>query len=304
MKLKSTYIMKSLVTILIFCVFLTNCTIFKPAQEEVGITYKEKLMQFNEIKYSFIDSSVSPEYHRSYSITIRKDGHASYTCSSYNDILVEKDFKVSSKKIKNLEQLISGVEGTDKLSTEALSGSSTERINLRISNESDTVNQMWYWVEIFSKPATYPHFTIDALVLEIKDIAEQKVGKLGKAEYITKLDKYIASKKKYQSASNVTDFDKIPVDFFITLDIYLKNENTNIFKKYLWREVYYINDKKTLVNGDVIKVEIVHKNDFKLRIEQEENSKTTDLGLNPTGFNATVTYNTKSNLITNVYVWK
>jgi len=295
--------MKSVLTILTFCVLLTNCTSLKPVSDAEGISDQEKA-RFNEITYRFLDASVAPEYHRSYSITIQKNGKVNYICSSYGDILVEKNFKVRPDKIENLEQLIYGLEETEKLSFTSLSGTTAERINLSMLNDTDTVKQMWYWNEIISNPATYPHFTIDALVLEIEDIAEQKVGKLGEAEYITQLDKYIASKSKYQTASNVSDFDKIPKEFFITFDIYLKNETTNIFKEFLRREVYYINDKKTLVNGDEIKVGIVHENDFKLRMEQEENGDTKDLGLNPTGFNATITYNKKSNLITDVYVWK
>lgn len=55
----------------------------------------------NKIIYRFIDASVPPQYHRSYTITVSKS-NAHIAVDSYGDVLAEKDFPVSSRQFDNL----------------------------------------------------------------------------------------------------------------------------------------------------------------------------------------------------------
>lgn len=61
-----------------------------------------------EIEYDFGDSSVAPEYHRSYSILVTQT-EATIRVTSYGDVLLEKTYKMTpaqwQKVIENLKKL-------------------------------------------------------------------------------------------------------------------------------------------------------------------------------------------------------
>jgi hypothetical protein len=54
-----------------------------------------------EIRYRFQDSSVPPEYHRSYTITIDKD-KLKITVDSYGDILAEREYRITKNQFERL----------------------------------------------------------------------------------------------------------------------------------------------------------------------------------------------------------
>jgi len=72
----------------------------------LGETHKEingriDMNKVNKITYRFIDASVPPQYHRSYTITVSQN-RAHITVDSYGDVLAEKEFNISSDQFKEL----------------------------------------------------------------------------------------------------------------------------------------------------------------------------------------------------------
>lgn len=66
-----------------------------------GSTDMFDITEVKQIIYRFIDASVPPQYHRSYSITVSADT-AHIVVDSYGKVLAEKDYKISSTQFNNL----------------------------------------------------------------------------------------------------------------------------------------------------------------------------------------------------------
>ncbi len=69
-----------------------------PPAEKVDV----KVDVIQEITYSFGDSSVPPEYHRSYNITITTD-MLRIVVDSYGDILADEEYEITNEQFNNVE---------------------------------------------------------------------------------------------------------------------------------------------------------------------------------------------------------
>jgi hypothetical protein len=55
-----------------------------------------------EITYSFVDASVPPEYHRSYTITLTSET-ARVVIDSYGDILADKEYEITDEQFSSIK---------------------------------------------------------------------------------------------------------------------------------------------------------------------------------------------------------
>lgn len=83
------------ITILLFAVILWSC----------AVTNNNIDTNITKIVYHFKDSSVPPQYHRSYTITVTRD-QVHIIVDSYGDIISDSTFDMSENKMNNLIKCI------------------------------------------------------------------------------------------------------------------------------------------------------------------------------------------------------
>lgn len=90
------------------------------------------LSEVDEIIYSFDDASVPPEYHRSYTITI-KENSGTIVVDSYGDILAEDEFKLMDGEFAKLIESINSanLKECDANNAPKCTGSTGELISIK-----------------------------------------------------------------------------------------------------------------------------------------------------------------------------
>ncbi|MBQ8066057.1 MAG: hypothetical protein IJ200_10435 [Prevotella sp.] len=94
------------------------------------------LSEATQIEYRFGDTSLPPDYHRSYTITITETSK-SITVDSYGDILLSRNYPNSSASFTDFKEELSkkGIAKHDKVDAGGCSGGTTESI--RVCNDKE-----------------------------------------------------------------------------------------------------------------------------------------------------------------------
>lgn len=85
---------------------------------------------FNQIVFNYQDSSVPPQYHRSYTIEIYKNGKGIFSVNSYGDTLHQEVLQIDAEKIKSLFESAQQLQAGGHKGAEAMSGSSMGYLEL------------------------------------------------------------------------------------------------------------------------------------------------------------------------------
>lgn len=91
------------ILILLFCAATLN--FFVAGSCKSSSDAKTELKKASEIVYRFGDSSVAPQYHRSYTITVGKS-QAQITVDSYDKIVAEKTVQISGQQFNEIIETI------------------------------------------------------------------------------------------------------------------------------------------------------------------------------------------------------
>ncbi len=83
---------------------ISACSIMSAAGgEDSGTTVASlDLTQVTDLVYEFMDSSVPPEHHRSYTITVTAN-QASVVIDSYGDVLADEQYDVTAEQVADLK---------------------------------------------------------------------------------------------------------------------------------------------------------------------------------------------------------
>ena len=87
------------------CVILLVIVIIFSMECVVKMDESEILLKTQSIVYLFVDASVPPQFHRSYSITITEDT-LSVVVDSYGDVLHQKSFPFTVDDFTKVKQMI------------------------------------------------------------------------------------------------------------------------------------------------------------------------------------------------------
>jgi len=251
--------------------------------------------EFSHIKYYFQDASVAPEYHRSYSIEINNKGEAKYICNSYEDILVNKNFKVSEGDLLDIQQAISEMKGVNSLNFKSMSGTTAEGLDIFDLEDKQIVDA--YWNNTASA-------SVLKLVKILEDITAKQVGVIGVAEYLSPLDKYILTEGAYINLSHHSDFNQLTEAMILAIQEYLANDKKNLFKQHFALSDYYAIDEVKPEHNGIIDIIIIHKEDFRLRFEQKQKGDSLNLENNPSGYTGTLFYDFDAEKITGMNGWE
>jgi len=250
---------------------------------------------FSRLKYYFQDASVDAQFHRSYSVSINKNGKAIYVCKSYTDTLVNKVFQISETEIHEIQQDIASMKGVKKLKFKTMSGTTAEGLDIFDSNGKQTTDAYWN---------NNPSESVEKLIKTIKTIAVKQVGPLGVTKYLSPLDKYILTEGAYINLSHYSDFNQLTEPMILAIQEYLANEKKNLFKQHFSLSDYYAIDEVKPKNKGIIDIIIIHKEDFRLRFEQKQKGDSLNLGNNPSGYTGTLFYDFDAKKITGMNGWE
>lgn len=100
--------------------------------------------QIQKIVYQFIDSSVPPEYHRSYTITVNPQ-KLKIVVDSYGEILAEREYEITKGQFEYiLESFFKNQIENENLSDEdGCTGGTTEKLSL-LNDEKEIFNGIVY----------------------------------------------------------------------------------------------------------------------------------------------------------------
>ena len=118
--------------LLMYLSLTIGCGVFSGAK-------MSNMVDLNEIKqitYRFIDGSVPPQYHRSYTITVTAD-KADIVVDSYGKVLADKNYEIKQHQFKNLLDLFekSKIRNCRLRKEDGCTGGTGEKISLSNGKE-------------------------------------------------------------------------------------------------------------------------------------------------------------------------
>ncbi len=140
---------KNILNLVLICIALSIINIFscfdncdidnKSVSKQVELKY-----QTRKIVYEFIDSSVPPEYHRSYTITVSFQ-KVKIIVDSYGEILAEREYDIKKEQFEYiLESFFKNQIGNENLGDEdGCTGGTTEKLSL-LHGEKEIFNGIIY----------------------------------------------------------------------------------------------------------------------------------------------------------------
>lgn len=127
-----------------------------------------KITKFSGAEYSFTDSSVEPQYHRSWSVNVN-GSKVTFQITAYNTVLIEKEYSLTQDQANLMNEVIPALQGLDKLEHGGESGSTSE--GLKVFSGSDVVAEA-YWNGKGNKSVAEFGLTMKSMVPDFDELME------------------------------------------------------------------------------------------------------------------------------------